>query len=181
MTELFETFSKDCEPTGLVDRSLVHKQGLWHRASNVFLFRTDGRLVVQRRHESKDVWPGVWDLSVAEHLQPGENYIAAAIRGLKEELGIESTLLQPMGKVVRTRIVVAEDGIKDYEFQMCFRGVSAAKLKARPSEVSETDLIELDDLKTAMHNSPDRFTPWFRQLAHETHYFDEYRYRSTHI
>lgn len=31
-----------------------------------------------------------WDLSVGEHLQPGETYEHAAYRGLEEELGIKA-------------------------------------------------------------------------------------------
>jgi len=61
VSEFFETFSEEDEPNGLFERSVIHKLGLWHRASNVFLFRTNGKLVVQRRHDSKDVCPGAWD------------------------------------------------------------------------------------------------------------------------
>lgn len=46
--ELFETFDGDGNPTGLVPRSRVHREVHWHRAANVFLFRSDGRLLLRR-------------------------------------------------------------------------------------------------------------------------------------
>ena len=165
MEEMFETYSDDDVPTGLVARSLVHKLGLWHKASNVFLFRTDGRLVTQRRHASKDVWPNSWDLSVAEHLKPGESYLEAAIRGLNEELGVTGVDLEPAGNELRAVLEVAESGIKDCERQMCFRGVSDAETVPQADEVAEIRLYDLEELKTAMLESPNSFTPWFREHA----------------
>ena len=172
MQELFETFSDEGEPAGLVARNVVHELGLWHRASNVFLFRTDGQLITQRRHMSKDVWPGAWDLSVAEHLKPGEDFLAGAIRGLSEELGIEGVRLEPVSEVIRARLEVAELGIKDYELQVCYRGVSDAKLMPQPDEVADIRLFALGDLKTAMHESPKEFTPWFRGRAQDIGLFN---------
>lgn len=172
MRELLETFGDDGKPTGLVARNVVHQGGLWHRASNVFLFRTDGRLIVQRRQMSKDVCPGAWDLSVAEHLKPGEGFLAGAIRGLREELGIEGVKLEPVGDVIRARLEIADLGIKDYELQMCYRSVSDADLKPQSNEVADIRLFTLADLKTVMQNAPNEFTPWFHDRAQDIGLFD---------
>ncbi len=165
MSEYFETFRENGEPNGLVERSEVHELGLWHRASNVFLFRTDGKLVVQRRQDSKDVCPGAWDLSVAEHLLPGESFEDGAIRGLREELGISGVMLEPASPEIKSKFEVSKLGIKDYEVQVCFRGVSDAELVLQASEVAEIRLFNLEDLKSAMLRTPDRFTKWFRERA----------------
>ncbi len=167
MEELLETFSEEGEPTGLVARDVVHRLGLWHRAVNVFLYRTNGQLVVQRRSETKDVWPGAWDLSVAEHLQPGESFEAGAIRGLGEELGITGVSLTRISDVIRTKLEVGEHGIKDFECQVSFRGESDADLRPQKSEVAEIRLYQLDDLRVEMLSYPERFTPWFRSRAND--------------
>jgi len=172
MEELFETFNGQGQPTGLVARSRVHALGLWHKAVNVFLFRTDGRLIIQLRHESKDLCPGTWDLSVAEHLKPGESYLEGALRGLNEELGIDGVALQPIGKEVRTIFEVSALGIRDCELQMCFRGVSDAEIVLQVDEVAETRLLQPGDLKEAMRESPASFTPWFCDRAQEVGLFD---------
>lgn len=152
-------------PSGLVARDVVHKLGLWHRAANVFLFRTDGRLIVQRRHETKDIWPGAWDLSVAEHLKPGESFMAGALRGLGEELGLTGVSLEPVSNVIQSTLEAKNQGIKDNEFQVSFRGTSDAELRPQRSEVTEIRLYQLDDLRLEMLDSPERFTPWFRGRA----------------
>lgn len=43
----------------------------------MWVFRPDGRLLIQRRSAAKKMGPSQWDLSVAEHLQPGESFLEA--------------------------------------------------------------------------------------------------------
>lgn len=162
MTEYFETLDEDGKPAGLVPRPEVHRRGLWHRSVNVFLFHPDGSLFLQKRVDDKDVWPGAWDLSVAEHLQPGENYAQAARRGLEEELSIRELELKPWGPEFRFKTVDADQNIHDHELQQCFRAVYDGELKPDPGEVSEVRLMEVDELKRLIAEQPERFTPWLR-------------------
>lgn len=172
MQELLETFSASGKPLGLVTRDVVHRDGLWHRAANVFLFKADGRLVVQRRNLRKDVCPGGWDLSVAEHLKPGENYATAAARGLREELGIQVVDLEPLGGIVRAQLELPESGIRDYEMQQSFRAMSDAELHLDGDEVAEFRLLMPRELNDLMLRSPADFTPWFRDRARDVGLFD---------
>ena len=172
MEELFEIYTEDGKPNGLAARDIVHARGLWHRASNVFLFRPDGQLIVQRRHESKDICPGLWDLSVAEHLEPGESFLAGAIRGMSEELGITGVRLERVSNVVRATLDIAEQGIKDYEFQVSFRGEFDGAPAPKPSEVSEIRFLGLGELQAEMTKAPEKFTPWFRGRAVDIGLFD---------
>lgn len=167
MEEQFETFDEGGRPIGLVPRSRVHKEGFWHRAANVFLFRPDGSLLVQRRQSDKDVWPGAWDLSVGEHLKPGESYEGAALRGLLEELGIEGVSVQAVGEVTASRVEVPEAGIRDFELQQSFRIVFAGPVSPDPTEVAEVRTFALSELATAFAERPLEFTPWFRDRALE--------------
>lgn len=84
MIEQFDIFDETGAPLGVAPRARAHREGLWHRAANVFLFYSNGHLLIQRRQWDKDVWPGAWDLSVAEHLKPGETFKEAALRGFAE-------------------------------------------------------------------------------------------------
>ena len=163
--EQFQTFGEDGSPAGLAPRSRVHREGLWHCAAHVLLFRSDGRLIVQRRQFDKDVCAGTWDLSVAEHLKPGETYAQGARRGLREELGVTDVQLEPLGGVTPAKLEMPEHGLKDYEFQRSFRGVFDGELRPNAEEVSETAILALDDLCVAFAERPDDFTPWFRETA----------------
>ena len=48
----------------------------------------DGRLLVHRRADDKDVWPGRWDLAVGGVVAAGEDYDTAAVREVAEEIGV---------------------------------------------------------------------------------------------
>lgn len=48
----------------------------------MWVFRLDGRLLIQRRSAAKKIGPSQWDLSVAEHLQPGESFLEVGGAGL---------------------------------------------------------------------------------------------------
>lgn len=171
MEERFQTFDESGNPLGVVARSEVHRKGLWHRAANVFLFFPDGKLLIQRRQFGKDVWPGAWDVSVAEHLKPGETFEQGAIRGLKEELGVDGVSLEPFGAVARSRLDAPESGIRDYEFQQSFRTVYSGPVFPDLREVLETRIIGLRELKAEFEELPEAFTPWFRQRARELDLF----------
>jgi isopentenyldiphosphate isomerase len=58
------------------------------RAAEVFLVNKNGELWVPRRSLHKKQWPGGFDFSAAEHVQAGETYPDAMVRGLQEELNM---------------------------------------------------------------------------------------------
>ena len=69
-------------------RSVVHRDGLRHRAVHIFLFNKKGDLFLQKRSHLKDACPGLWDSSAAGHLDAGEDYRLCAVRELEEEVGV---------------------------------------------------------------------------------------------
>ena len=160
--ELFETYDADGAPLGLVLRSEVHRLGLWHRATNVLLFDGGGRLYIQRRAAGKDVWPNAWDVSVGEHLQPGETFETAAHRGLAEELSVRGVVLTPLGEMVREQIKIPELNVHDCEMQQSFRGDYDGPIKLDPAEVAAVRRVSLADLAAEIAARPNDFTPWLR-------------------
>ena len=70
-------------------RAEMRAQRLRHRAVFVLVVSSDGRLLVHRRSEDKDVWPGWWDLAAGGVLRAGEDDEAGARREIAEELGVE--------------------------------------------------------------------------------------------
>lgn len=89
-TEMFDVVDESNRVIAQAPRGEVHAKGLRHRAVHVFVFNKHGELWLQQRSHLKDVHPLAWDSSAAGHLDSGENYAAAAVRELKEELGIEA-------------------------------------------------------------------------------------------
>ena len=86
--EIFDVVDADDQVTGTATRAEVHAQKLIHRAVHVFVFNKRGDLLLQKRSPLKDLCPSLWDSSVSGHLDAGEDYPAAAVRELQEEMGI---------------------------------------------------------------------------------------------
>lgn len=77
---------------GTATRARVRAEGLRHRAVYVVVRTTDGGIVVHRRADWKDVYPGAWDVCFGGVLDAGEGWDDAAARELAEEAGIEARL-----------------------------------------------------------------------------------------
>lgn len=80
---------------GSAPRSRMRREGLPHRATYVFVFDSEGRLYVQHRTVTKDVYPGYWDLAAGGVVLAGESYEESAVRELAEEMGISGVPLEP--------------------------------------------------------------------------------------
>ena len=71
-------------------RKTAHRLGLWHRTVHVWLLNRNGELLIQLRAHDKESYPGLWDISAAGHCCSGDTSIGAALREIKEELGISA-------------------------------------------------------------------------------------------
>lgn len=83
--------------TGLVTRAEMRTRRLRHRSVFVAVVSENGQLLVHRRADSKDVWPGWWDIAVGGVVGPGESWEIAAERELTEELGVVGAKLAVLG------------------------------------------------------------------------------------
>ncbi len=90
--ELFDILNEDGSRTGCTKaRGLVHRDGDLHGASHVFVIRRVAaklQVLMQKRSADKDSFPSCWDTSAAGHLDVGEDFDSAAVRELREELGV---------------------------------------------------------------------------------------------
>lgn len=90
--EFLDIVDENGVPTGLVvERTKAHREGIRHRTSHVWLIRRkQGRLEVllQKRCDTKDSFPGCYDISSAGHIPAGVDFVPSAIRELQEELGL---------------------------------------------------------------------------------------------
>lgn len=95
--EMVDEVAPDGSVIGLVPRSRMRSEHLRHRSVFVAVVSERGDLLVHKRSEAKDVWPGWWDVAVGGVCAPGEPWDAAARRELAEELGIEGSVVESLG------------------------------------------------------------------------------------
>ena len=93
--ELFDIRTPDGKVTGIVkERSAVHRDGDLHGTAHVWMVRQNDRgqweVLLQKRSEDKDSFPGCYDISSAGHIQAGEDFLQSAVRELWEELGVRA-------------------------------------------------------------------------------------------
>ncbi|KAJ9178897.1 hypothetical protein P3X46_010743 [Hevea brasiliensis] len=88
--ERLDVLTETGKKTGISKpRGEVHRDGDYHRAVHVWIFaETTQELLLQRRADCKDSWPGLWDISSAGHISAGDSSLVSARRELHEELGI---------------------------------------------------------------------------------------------
>lgn len=92
--ELLDIVDENGIPTGKSEeRTFVHRNGLLHRTAHLWLFRrhiSGVQLLLQKRSDNKDSYPGCWDISSAGHIPAGEDWLPSALRELHEELGVSA-------------------------------------------------------------------------------------------
>lgn len=95
--QLVEWVDQDGRVLEVVARARVRAENLLHRAVAVVVRSSAGDVLVHRRADWKDVWPGFWDLTVGGVVGVGEDWERAARRELHEEIGIERHELRALG------------------------------------------------------------------------------------
>jgi 8-oxo-dGTP pyrophosphatase MutT (NUDIX family) len=91
--ELVIIVDKENTEVGVVPRREMRLGRLRHRATYILVFNSKGELFVQKRTQTKDVFPGYYDIAAGGVVLAGESYEEGALRELEEELGIRETPL----------------------------------------------------------------------------------------
>ncbi|APQ15835.1 NUDIX hydrolase [Maribacter hydrothermalis] len=136
-------------------KSEAHKNGWFHQTVHIWFFTRDGFILMQKRGKEKDVYPLLWDVSVAGHIASGEDIVVAALREVQEEIGliISPSNLEKIGifKSVQNHSEI----LKDYEFHHTFIAelkTSFDTLQKQYSEVEALKLVSLNKFNKEIKN-----------------------------
>jgi isopentenyldiphosphate isomerase len=91
--EVVDVIDEQDHVLGQVTRARMRREHLLHRVVAVLCCDSQGRVYIHRRTDSKDLFPGLYDMFVAGTVGAGESYAAAATRELGEELGVHGAPL----------------------------------------------------------------------------------------
>jgi isopentenyl-diphosphate delta-isomerase len=159
MDEFLDIITDEDIVTGQEMRSRIHELGLWHRGAHVFLFTTEGKMLIQKRSADRASSPSLLDCSVSEHVKAGESYLEAATRGLKEEMGVDGIALTPLIKLCM------KYGVNDNEISTLYEGtVDPTRVKFDPVEIESIQYLNLDELRKMIHADPSQFCGWFVEI-----------------
>ena len=139
--ELFDLIDLDDQVIGIVRRSAAHSDpGLIHRSVQVMVFDSSGRVLLQKRSASKDLFAGYYCASASGHVAAGEDYAATAIRECGEELGLTLSLAYIGKELVRS--------VYETEMTALFLGRSDGPFTFHPIETAGGDFFLLAELKS---------------------------------
>ncbi|MBB3452577.1 isopentenyldiphosphate isomerase [Rhizobium sp. BK313] len=89
MSGLIDVLDENGLRTGeVLTRKEVHALGKPHRVIHLYLFNQDNMIVLQKRSQYVDHYPGAFTISVLCHIDAGESSMDSARREIKEELGL---------------------------------------------------------------------------------------------
>lgn len=156
--EWFDVVNERDEVIGREVRRIVHARGLWHRAVHVLVFNRAGQVFLQKRSMLKDLSPGLWDSSCSGHLDAGEDYDAAAVRELGEEIGIAAS--QPPERWFR--ISACEE--TGWEFVWVYRLRHEGPFTLHPDEIESGAWAAPEEVSHAIATRPGDYCPSFKLL-----------------
>src|SRR5437899_882621 len=91
-TSLIDRVDQADLATGVVLRNEVFKHHFGFRTVHIFVFNPAGELLLQQLGRNRERNALRWGSSVAGYLNHRESYVHAAVRRLREELGLRSPL-----------------------------------------------------------------------------------------
>lgn len=147
-TEWVDIVDEQNEVIAQSSRQQMRAQRLRHRATYIVVHDGMGKILVQRRTDIKDFYPGWLDATAGGVVQSGENVLDSARREAEEELGIAG-------------VPFAEHGLFYFEEEQCrvwgalFSCVSHGPFALQEEEVVEVSWLTPEEITARC----DEFTP----------------------
>jgi isopentenyl-diphosphate delta-isomerase len=149
---------------GVMEKIEAHMNGgHLHRAFSGICYDGKGRVLIQKRADTKYHNPGLWSNTVCSHPRPGEDVEDACKRRLNEELGFKAKFHK-----VGSFIYKAEfpNGLTEWEFDhVCIAYVPHKfHLNFNPDEVQAFDWVSVEDLAEMVAARPNDYTYWLKEM-----------------
>jgi isopentenyl-diphosphate Delta-isomerase len=131
---------------GFAEKLEAHQKALLHRAFSVFIFNSNGELLLQQRAKSK-------------YPRPNELVLDAAKRRLDEEMGLVLELEKKFDFIYKTPF---DNDLTEHEFDHVFVGYTDNAPVINRDEVENYKWKSIEEIKTDLILFPNSFTSWFK-------------------
>lgn len=165
MEEFVVLVDESDQELGVMEKHQAHVAGVLHRAFSVFVFNSNGELLLQQRAADKYHSPLLWTNTCCSHPRKNETYLEAAHRRLQEEMGFDCDLEEKFHFIYKAQL---GERLFEHELDHVFVGQYDGAISINPEEVEETKWISMEEMELDMKNNPENYTIWFRII------FDEY-------
>lgn len=127
-----------------------HNKSYIHRAVDVVLYNSEGKIVFQKRSMQKDLYPGYYALSATGHVSKGETYEQTAQRELQEEMGVANIPL----KRITTFLIPAKNEV---EMVALFTGIYNGSYSYPLDEVESIHYFSPSEIRSLKKITPSSF------------------------
>ncbi|MBS2033794.1 NUDIX domain-containing protein [bacterium] len=138
--EWVDLVDRDNQIIGRALRQEVRQKNLLHRGIAVLVRNSKGQVYVHQRTATKDLFPALYDMFVGGVVGEGEEYLQAAIREAREELGVENDRLEFLFDHLY-------EGPKNYSWIRCYSVLWDGPIRHQPEEVQWGDWVNEADLE----------------------------------
>ena len=149
------------EQVGIEAKLKAHKEGMLHRAFSVFIYDTNGHMLLQQRSDKKYHGRGEWANAACGHPRPGERVCAAATRRLEEEMGIRVEKFNE--RLTYIYRVPMKEGLIEHEYLHVLFGQSDAHPQPNPDEVKNFAWMYPEAINSEIIRTPDKYAFWFKE------------------
>lgn len=144
---------------GEMEKIEAHEKALLHRAFSIFVFNSNGDMLLHRRAAGKYHSPGLWTNTCCSHPQPGEEIEASALKRLQEEMGFTTPLRRAFTFIYKAAF---DNGLTEHELDHVFIGRYDGVVAPNPEEVGDYKYEKLQQIKEQVTAEPQQFTEWFK-------------------
>ncbi|MCZ6680531.1 MAG: isopentenyl-diphosphate Delta-isomerase [Candidatus Poribacteria bacterium] len=144
---------------GIGEKIRTHREGKLHRAFSIFVFNSQGQLLLHKRAPSKYHSGGLWTNTCCSHPRPGESHDQAVHRRLEEEMGFDCDLQEAFSFTYHAKL---DNNLFEHEYDHVFIGCYDGDPVPNPAEVEDWKWIGAEKLKQELHMNPDHYTHWFK-------------------
>ncbi|MEN9343344.1 MAG: hypothetical protein RLZZ453_131 [Chlamydiota bacterium] len=148
-------------PLGTKEKLTAHVDGDLHRAFSIFLFNSKGHFLLQKRALAKYHSPGKWTNTCCSHPRLHESLEEAALRRLKEEMGIACELNKVFSFIYKEDV---GGGLIEHEFDHVFFGLWDKDPIPNPDEVCDFRFVDFETLQQEIAADSSQYTVWFLKI-----------------
>ncbi len=163
MAELMDILDQNRNKTGrITERSIPMKKGEYHLAVSVWIKNDAGEYLISKRSPMKKISPNMWE-TTGGVVMSGEDSLSAALREVREELGIE--LSAENGRIVKqyTYPHVTDDGAAHIDVWLFCQNVDINTVVLQKEETCDAMWANVERIRLMAA----------RKLMFDYDYFDE--------
>lgn len=156
--ELFDLYDENRIKTGeTMVRGTPEPSGFYRMVVHICIFGDDGKMLIQRRQDNKHGWSGMWDFTVGGSAVTGDSSRQAAVREVREEIGIDIS-----GDGLRRVLTVQTENVFD-DIYTVNKNVDMSDIILQAEEVAEVKWADIGEIFSMIDDG--RFIPYHKSLV----------------